>query len=286
MNGIINIYKPSGMSSNFVLSLLKRNCNINKLGHLGTLDPLATGVLPVMVGKGTKLFDFYLGKTKVYRAIFTFSLETDTLDSEGKIIKQVDYVPTIEEIENELHNFCGKINQIPPKFSAKKVNGQKAYELSRKGEEVKLKGKEVEIFYFKLISQINKNSFLFEIKCSSGTYIRSLARDLGQKLNSCAFMSALIRIESGEFNILSTTYVNELTKDNYFDKIIELSNLLDNQEKLVLDKQFYKKVVNGVKIDVSHCDCKNVVVYCKNELIGIGEIKDKVLRIKTNLQVR
>lgn len=285
MHGIVNIYKPCGISSNYVLSNLKKNLNIKKLGHLGTLDPLACGVLPVMINKGTKLFDFYLNKNKVYRAVFTFGKETDTLDSEGKVIKTCDKIPSICEIEKAIKKLTGKINQIPPNFSAKNINGKRAYDLARKGEQFELKPKIIEIESFKLIHQINQNSFLFEIKCSSGTYIRSLARDLGNLINSNAFMSALIRTCSGNFDILSATYYKDLTKDNIFDKIIGLETLLESQNKIVLEDCCLKQVTNGVKIHINHKDAKNLIVYCNNKLIGIGEICDKTLKIKTNLQV-
>ena len=285
MHGIICVYKPCGISSNFVLTQLKRNLNLKKLGHLGTLDPLACGVLPVMVNKGTKLFDFYLNKTKVYRAIFTFGKETDTLDSEGVIIKKSDYIPSVVEINNLVSKMIGEIEQIPPNFSAKNINGKRAYELARKGETFQLEPKKVNIEDFRLIKQINHTSFLFEIVCSSGTYIRSLARDLGQNLNSCAFMSALIRVESGNFDILKSTYYKDLTKDNAFDKIIGLETLLKDYKKIDLDKNLLKKVSNGVKLKVKHENINNIIVFCDSKLIGIGEIFDEELTIKTNLQV-
>lgn len=284
MHGIMNVYKPCGISSNFVLTILKKNLNIKKMGHLGTLDPLASGVLPVMINKGTKLFDFYLNKNKIYRAIFTFGKETDTLDSEGKVVKNSSNIPSREEIEDKLKNFVGKLSQMPPNFSAKKINGKNAYELARKGEKVELKPKMVEVYSFKLINQINKESFLFEIKCSSGTYIRSLARDLGLALNSCAFMSALIRIKSGEFDILNSTYVKSLTKENVGDKIIKLENLLENLNKLDLDVKFYKQITNGVLVKTNYSNQKNIVVYCDNKLIGLGSVCDGFLKIDTNLQ--
>lgn len=284
MHGVINIYKPTGMSSNFVLTLLKKNLNIKKLGHLGTLDPLACGVLPVLVNKGTKLFDFYLNKTKTYRAIFTFGKETDTLDSEGKIIKSCDYIPYKDEIENAIVKFIGKSTQIPPNFSAKKVNGKKAYELARNGQKFEIKPKEIEIFEFKLIYKINSQSYLFEIKCSSGTYIRSIARDLGKVLNSCAFMSALIRIDSGEFNILNSSLIKSLTKDNVFDKINKLDNLLEKFKSIVLEKKYFKQITNGVKIKIDRKNQDNIIVFCNKQLIGIGKIVDGFISIKTNLQ--
>jgi len=284
MHGIINIYKPCGMSSNFVLTLLKRNLNISKMGHMGTLDPLACGVLPVMVNKGTKLFDFYLNKTKVYRAVFTFGKQTNTLDSEGEIVNLSKNIPPKAEIENAIKNFIGKIAQTPPVFSAKKVNGKKAYDLARRGEIIELKPKEIEIFDFKLIHQINKESYLFEIKCSSGTYIRSIARDLGEYLNTCAYMSALIRTDSGEFNILNSTFVKSLTNDNVFDKISKLENLLKKFETINLDKKFFKQISNGVKIKIERENKDNLIVFCNNQLIGIGKIENNLLSIKTNLQ--
>ena len=284
MHGIINIYKPCGMSSHFVLTLLKKNIGLKKLGHLGTLDPMACGVLPVLVNKGTKLFDFYLNKTKTYRAIFTFGQETDTLDSEGKIVKFCDYIPSKEEIEKAIKCFIGKNLQMPPNFSAKKVHGKKAYNLARSGETFELKSKEIEIFDFKYINQINKNSFLFEIKCSSGTYIRSIAKDLGAKLNSCAFMSALIRVESGEFDILHSTNINDLTNENVFDKINKLENLLKKFETINLNKNLFKQISNGVKIKIERENQDNLIVYCNKQLIGIANIKDGLLSIKTNLQ--
>lgn len=284
MHGIINVYKPSGMSSNFVLTILKKNLNIKKLGHMGTLDPLASGVLPVMVNKGTKLFDFYLNKTKTYRAIFNFTKQTDTLDSEGQVIETSNKIPSTTEIQESIKKMIGKTSQIPPIFSAKKVNGQNAYEIARKGENVELKPKEIEVFDFKLIKQINTTSYLFEIKCSSGTYIRSIARDLGKMLNSCAFMSALIRIESGEYNILNSTYVKDLTKDNFIDKIIRLEDLLKDREKIVFDKTYLKQLSNGVKLNFDCENKDNLVVFCENELIGIGNVFNKLLTIKTNLQ--
>ena len=142
----------------------------------------------------------------------------------------------------------------------------------------------MEIYRFSLISQINKNSFLFEIKCSSGTYIRSIARDLGIALDSCAFMSALIRTESGEFNILNSTCVLDLTKTNVFDKLIKLEFLLKTLKRVNVDTKLEKQISNGVKLLINQEDQDDIVVYCNNKLVGIGKIENKTLSIKTNLQ--
>lgn len=284
MHGILNLYKPCGMSSNYLLTKMKKQTNIKKMGHLGTLDPLACGVLPVSINKGTKLFDFYLKKTKVYRAVFTFSKETSTLDSEGEIIKTCSFVPTKEDISKVLSTIENQTEQIPPNFCANSIKGTKAYILARQGVNVELKPKKIKIYYIKLIRQINPTSYLFEIKCSSGTYIRSIARDLAKSLNTYAFMSALIRIKSGEFEINSSNLVDSLTNDNVCSKIIPLDILLDFLPKINLDEKYYKHITNGMNALVeNYPNEENILVYCKDILIGIGEIKDKYLKIKTNL---
>lgn len=283
MHGIINIYKPSGISSNYCLTILKKNLGIKKIGHLGTLDPLACGVLPVMINKGTKLFDYYLNKNKTYRAIFTFTKQTDTLDSEGKVILEKEKIPSKEELIEAGKKLIGEIDQIPPVYSAKNINGERAYDLARKGEMPKLQAKKVKIYSLDLIKQINKTSFLYEIKCSSGTYIRSIARDLGLLTNSCAFMSALIRVNSGDFNILNSTFVKNLTKNNIADKIKSLDELFVNNEKIYLDASYYKAITNGALVKIKHKDAENIIVYCNDNLIGIGCIFNNIIKIKTNL---
>lgn len=272
------------MSSNYLLTKIKKQTNIKKIGHLGTLDPLACGVLPVSVNKGTKLFDFYLKKTKIYRAVFTFSKETSTLDSEGEVIKTSNIVPTIEEIEKVLPTLEKQTAQIPPNFCANSIKGTKAYILARKGVNIELKPKLIKIYYIKFIKQINETSFLFEIKCSSGTYIRSIARDLASLLNTYAFMSALIRIKSGEFEINSSNLVDSLTNDNVCSKIIPLNILLNFLPKINLEDKYYKPITNGMNILLNnHSNEENVLVSCKDTIIGIGEIKNEYLKIKVNL---
>lgn len=284
MHGIINLYKPCGMSSNFLLTKVKKQTNIKKIGHLGTLDPLACGVLPVAVNKGTKLFDFYLKKTKIYRAVFTFSKETSTLDSEGEIIKTSEKIPSVDEILKVLPQLEKQTEQIPPNFCANSINGTKAYILARNGQNIELKPKKIKIYYIKLINQINTASFLFEIKCSSGTYIRSIARDLAKLLNTCAFMSALIRTKSGEFEINSSNIVDDLTFDNVYSKIIPLNILLNKLPKITLHSNYFKPITNGMNVFVPNYEAsENIVVYCNDNLIGIGRIENEYLKIKLNL---
>ena len=193
-SGIINVLKPAGITSTAVLNAIKKQLRPNKIGHLGTLDPSGTGVLPVCINKATKLFDYYLKKDKCYRAVFVFGKETDTLDSDGQVINQDDKTITKQQIENILSSFVGKQLQLPPKYSAKKVAGQRAYELARQDKDFELTAKEVEIYDINVITEIAHNAFLFEIKCSSGTYIRSIARDIAKKLDTVAYMGATLII--------------------------------------------------------------------------------------------
>ncbi len=279
MNGFLNLYKPSGMSSAYALNLIKKQFKGIKMGHMGTLDPLASGVLPVAFGKSTRLFDFLLDKDKTYIACFTFGYETDTLDRGGKIIKQTDFIPTEQDIKGVLPNLIGEINQLPPVYSAKNVNGKRSYELAREGVEVDLKPKRVVISNVELIEQIDKSTFKFIIKCKGGTYIRSICRDLAYLLNTTATMTALERTESGVF-----------TKENAFS-LEEISNNFNNKKMLIAPDE----VINFPTINLNPKQTLDILngryflvdnkegiykVYGENEFIGVGIVKDKLLKIK------
>ena len=279
ISGIINVLKPAGMTSNGVISKIKKILHPNKIGHLGTLDPSGTGVLPICINKATRLFDYYLKKDKVYRAVFVFGKETDTLDSDGIITNQNDKIVTLEHINSVLPSFVGKINQIPPNYSAKKIGGKRAYQLARNGQTFEVKPKEIEIFEIKVINQISQNTFLFEIHCSSGTYIRSIARDIAKKLDTFAYMGFIVRVKSGDFAIDNTVKLDELSEKD----IIPLKNILKDWQNVFVDDKFYDKILNGNVVSVDNENAKNVVIYCKNQLIGIGNIQDKKIKIQTFL---
>ena len=278
-SGIINILKPAGITSNQVLFKLKKMLKPKKIGHLGTLDPSASGVLPVCINKATKLFDYFLKKDKIYKTIFVFGKETDTLDSDGVVTNQNNKIVKKSDIENVLFKLVGKQNQVPPLYSAKKVNGQKAYELARNGENFELKSKEIEIFDIKLISEIKQNTFLFEIHCSSGTYVRSIARDLAKMLGTVAYVGAIIRTKSGMFDIQNAQCIDDISEKS----IIDLGDILKENVSIVLDDKFFAKITNGCEIQISHSNQDNCSVFCKNQLIGIGKIKDNKIRIVTSL---
>jgi tRNA pseudouridine55 synthase len=193
--GIVAINKPQGWTSFDVVNKIKYMVKPVKVGHLGTLDPMATGVLLVTVGSATKLFDLMQTKSKTYVAKFKFGIETDTLDATGAVVKTVEQIPSVEQIKTVLPMFIGKISQIPPKYSAKKVNGSKAYDLARAGIDFELKPKEIDISRFELLEHKGKQ-FSFVIECSSGTYIRAIGRDLADLIGTPVCMIKLVRVEA------------------------------------------------------------------------------------------
>lgn len=273
-NGFINLNKASGVSSNRSLGVIKRVLHAKengcKVGHLGTLDPLACGVLPVAVGKATRLFDFCLNKTKTYRARFTFGVMSDSFDLATPLISFDGAEVTSLSIQSVLPQFIGKIDQIPPMYSAKNIGGVRAYKLARKGDFVDLKAKSVEIYSFDLLSQIDKNTFEFSIECSSGTYIRSLARDLGEAVGSKAVMSYLCRERSGEFALENSFTEEQLTEYASTPEkfILPCETVLKNLPKVVFNDT-ETMVLNGVKIE---CDVKELsrIYLPDGTLVGIG----------------
>lgn len=279
ISGIINVLKPAGMTSNAVLCEIKKKLRPNKIGHLGTLDPSGTGVLPVCINKATKLFDYYLKKDKQYRAIFVFGKETDTLDSDGIVLNENNKRVLIQDIETVLNMFVGKIMQMPPKYSAKKINGQKAYDLARNNINFNLKPKEIEIYEISVIKEIAFNTFLFDIKCSSGTYIRSLCRDIAYKLNTVAYMGSIIRIKSGNFSIKQSIMIKDITENS----IVSLKKILKDKQNVFICDEFYDKILNGCEVKSQSQDIEECVIFCKEQLIGIGHIKNGLAKIDTFL---
>ncbi len=282
MIGIININKPTKMSSHRIVSKVRYLTGVKRVGHLGTLDPLAEGVLPICVGKATRLFDYFLTKTKTYEADFNFSYLTDTLDSEGKVLQSNLKVPSLDEIKKVLPNFIGKTKQYPPQFSAKKIDGVRAYKLARKGIEFELKPSQIEIYKLQVIEKINESTYRFLINCSSGTYIRSLGRDIANKLNTEATMTSLIRTRVGSFYLKDSINFDDLTLENIENKILPLEKLPLGFETLELNEEEYKKIISGMAIKVDNE--QTFIIKYIGEIIGIGKASSGKLKIDTNLR--
>ncbi len=256
------------MSSAFAVGMVKKKFN-SPCGHMGTLDPLAEGVLPIAVGKAARLFQYTLEKRKKYVAEFTFGSVTDTLDRGGKTEKTCDKIPTEEEIEKALPFFTGKIMQVPPKYSAKSIGGKRGYQLARKGVDFEIPPKEITVNSFGLLKRTGEKSFLFGIDCEGGTYIRSLARDLGEKVGSLAYMSALTRTRSGIFSQENSVSFEQLKNSDCPEKYLISSDKVVDFEKIVLSENDAKKILNGVYEDIG---IKDGVyrVYSGEEFLGVG----------------
>lgn len=278
INGIILVNKESGFSSNQVVGKVKYLLKANKAGHLGTLDVLGRGLLPITLGRGTKLFDYFLNKDKVYQTIFEFGFATTTLDREGEITDKNDVEVSLEQLQNVCQKFIGKQDQLPPIYSAKKINGKKAYELARAGKSVDLKPKQIEIYDLKVLKQIEKNKFLLEVHCSSGTYIRSLCRDIASSLSTFGVMQDILRTKCGSFDIKESFTIEDIEQGKY--KIIPLDIVFDYEKLLTYEAD---KLLNGQLINTDYQD-GIYRIYTDNSLfLGIGNVKNKRLKLDMRL---
>lgn len=283
MNGFLNLYKPKGVSSAFVLNQIKRSVRGETVGHMGTLDPLASGVLPVAIGKSARLFDFLLDKSKTYVADFAFGYETDTLDLEGKVIRTSPVIPTEEEIAKVLPSLCGDVDQIPPLFSAKCVNGKRGYELARKGKEFSLPPKRVRIEKIELLGQAEENKYRFLIVCGGGTYIRSIARDIGEALGSCATMTDLVRRSSGIFDMDSSVTAEEFANAEDKKSLLIPPDEVVSFPKLELTAREAERLFNGLYDRFSFPD-GIYRVYEPNGFYGVGILTDGKLKVKAYIR--
>lgn len=280
LTGFVNVLKPCGATASDVVVKLRKILGERKIGHLGTLDPGAVGVLPIAVGNATKLFDLLTNKKKTYRAFFTFGKTTDTLDSYGQVVATGN-VPTADCVLGAVKAFVGEIDQIPPMYSAISVGGVRAYQLARKGGEVELKKRAVTIYGYDFVKQISEDTYVFDITCSGGTYIRSLARDLAVAVGTVGYMSGLIRLSSGCFDIDNALTLDEI-ETLKSDALLPVTYPLDEYPCFEIDEKYYVKLQNGVRIDAQFDGMKKI--YCKGELFGLYECVDGKLISRFNLK--
>ena len=278
-SGILLVNKPIGISSNKVVNIVKYALKAKKCGHLGTLDLEGAGLLPVTVNNATKLFDYFLHKTKTYQTVFVFGFETDTLDTSGQIVKQMDCDISRQDVERVLPQMIGKYMQMPPQYSAKKVNGQTAYKVARSGGQVELKAKEIEIFEIKLLRKLRKNTFKFEITCSSGTYIRSICRDLAEKLSTYGSMQRIIRTKCAIFDLKDAYSLRDIKHGNF--KMLSCDLVFD-YEKLQLDFDTCSKLYIGQLLKTDKKDGM-YRIYNEKDFIGVGFVRDGILKLEIRL---
>lgn len=286
MNGVILVNKEKGWTSNDIVQKLKHTFN-EKTGHTGTLDPLATGILPILIGKGTSLSKYLIKHDKEYISTIKLGKKTSTGDSEGEILEEKSVPNNIfkeEYVKEILQSFIGEQKQIPPMYSAIKINGKKLYEYARKGQTVEIKPRQIEIYNIQLISISEKTQEIkYKVNCSKGTYIRTLTEDIALKLGTVGFMKDLQRTKVGDFNIEQSVKINEIIL-NFKDPIwlennfITLEKFFKHKDSIILEKDKLKMFLNGVKL---HIENKNEIykIYDKNRVfIGIGIVEDKNLK--------
>jgi len=252
---ILLVDKPSGMTSHDVVSKIKRASPEKiKIGHTGTLDPICTGVLPVLTGNSTKLSDLFIGN-KAYTAFLKLGIVTDTEDITGNILAENEVLVNYNEVFSAIKSFVGKISQVPPMYSAIKINGVKLYDLARKGIEIERKSREIEVFSIENVSILSENEYSFDVYCSSGTYIRTLCHEIGKKLRTGGAMSGLRRIESNGFSISechSLDKVVEMAKTSRLAEIdVDVQKAFSYLNKLTIPSEAEHFYLNGGKVAIN-----------------------------------
>ena len=280
MNGIILIDKPKDYTSHDVVAVIKK-ISREKVGHTGTLDPNATGVLPLLIGKATGISKYLINHDKTYIATLKLGIKTDTADGEGKVIEEKE-VPSLEaeDIQEVLNKLVGKQEQVPPMYSAIKVNGKKLYEYARQGKQVELQARMIEIYDAKLV-EFNKDEaeVKFELSCSKGTYIRTVCEKVAENLNTVGFMKELRRTRVGEFDIQNTVKIEDIKNSEKLleERIITTEKFFEYKEEIELNDKELELFLNGVQLRKEN---KNDIyrVYNKNKFIGLGIIENNKLK--------
>lgn len=291
MNGILNVLKPPGMTSFDVVAYIRGIIKTKKIGHLGTLDPAAAGVLPVFMGSATKAISFMIENKKSYRTELILGISTDTQDSTGSILAVKDVTACKEEISNAIYSFKGIYRQTPPMYSAVKVDGKRLYELARKGITVERSSRNVEINFIDILcieegklkiidSEKRIVRVIFDVSCSKGTYIRTLCADIGEKLGCGGHMSFLVRTSVEKFDIFSSLTIQEVEEAYRLGKLdgylIEVDKVLDHYKAYTVSLPEEKKIMNGASIKLYNegfMPGENVRIYSKNKrFIAIGEV--------------
>ena len=274
-DGFINLRKPAGMTSHDAVNRVRKIFSTRKVGHAGTLDPGASGVLPIAINRATKFIEYLADCDKSYRAEILFGVATDSGDLDGEIVARAENfrMPALDELDAALKDFVGEIEQTPPKFSAIKINGRKAYDLARKNLEFDMPIRRVKIFRLEVVA-LDENSATLEIDCGKGTYIRSLARDLGERLNLPAVLKNLVRLRVGNFKLDAALDFDELNAE----KILPIETCLAHLPKFELAEDRIRAFGNGLPTTVRAADEKILRVFANGKFLGVGRIEGGELR--------
>ena len=276
MNGFLLVNKEKGYSSNEIVQKMKKKFSLNKVGHLGTLDPDAEGLLIIAINRATKFSNYFLNSDKSYYVEIKLGKSTTTDDVSGEIIKEFEVKCSEDEVKKEINNFLGKSFQKPPFFSALKYKGKPLYKYARKGEFINKEPREIEIKEIKNISYKDKICS-FQLLCSKGTYIRSIARDLGENLGCGGYMVYLKRLSQHKFNVLDAHIIEELSLEN----TIKIDDFFKDYEKLSLSEEDLKIFLNGGKVFLNINISKDLRIYSEdNDFIGLGRLENSYLKHK------
>lgn len=277
MQGLLLLDKSKNKSSYGAVACIKRISGEKRIGHTGTLDPMATGVLPILLGRATALSSYLLDADKCYTAKIKLGIETDSCDITGNIIDEKEVDITTSQLNSALENFCGKIKQTPPMFSALKKDGVRLYELARRGETVDIPEREVEIFSIKLLSALDSShEFEIEVHVSKGTYIRSLARDIGRFLGCNATLTELRRTAASGFKISECVALDDLNEENLHRYILSEETVVMHLRAVDVTEKQAVRFCNGGELDISRLKIKNILpneiirVCCNNLFLGLG----------------
>lgn len=282
MDGIILVNKEKGISSFGVVAKIRKIFNTKKVGHCGTLDPNATGVLPIMIGQATKISKYLVEHDKEYVAVLKLGIKTDSADSEGEVIQEDNLVLKPEkedEYKKKISELVGKQKQVPPMYSAIKVNGKKLYEYARNGIDIERQPRDIEIYNISVENiDFKNNEITFRVKCSKGTYIRTLCESIAEILGTIGYMKELVRTKIDDFAIEDSIKLSEIeTLENKEEKIITIEKIFEEKKKIILNSEKNRLFLNGVNL-TQKVDDGIYRVYNNNIFIGLGIVKNSLLK--------
>lgn len=285
VNGILNINKDKDMTSHDVVAILRGVVGQKKIGHTGTLDPMVTGVLPICLGQGTRVAEYIADQGKTYEGTMVFGFETDTLDIEGDIVKQGPLPElTAEKLEEAFSHFRGKIDQVPPMYSAVKIDGKRLYNLARSGKEVERQARQVEIYSLNLLS-FDKKTCSFRCACSKGTYIRQLVKDIANHMGTLATLQELVRTQVGPYQVEDALPIMALKegKVDWRDKVESIDSSLQHFEAIQLNNKEATLAVNGAKLSIQQEGLETdrlYRIYGPEIFIGLGYLDEKTKHLR------
>lgn len=284
VNGWLIVDKPRDMGSTQVVNLTRRLFHAQKNGHCGTLDPFATGVLPIAFGEATKLISYVTDGDKEYEFVLCFGEETDTLDTEGKVVAMSDVVPAEEEIKAVLPSFVGEITQVPPAYSAIKIDGKRAYDLARQGKDVQIPERQITIYELELLAMLPNRQARFRVRCSKGTYVRTLGADIARKLGSCGHLKELRRTKCGNFDLSQKILLENIKNMEYGETLMKsllpVMTCLRDIAVIAVGEEEAKKLKLGQGLSPKALDVKNLcgqtaAAIFENELAAIVRIDER-----------